>query len=84
MPDTEDQLRTLTVQILEVDRARITGTTRFVEDLGAGSLDTVELLMAFEQEFDIEIPDDVVETLRTFEAAVNYVRANRYLSGSAA
>lgn len=84
MPDTEIQLRLLTAQILGVDPDRILPAARFVEDLGAGSLETVELLISFEQEFDIEIPDEVVESLRTFGAAVNYIRATRYLSGSAA
>lgn len=84
MPDTETLLKLLTAHILGVDPGRISTGTRFVDDLGAGSLETVELLMAFELEFDIEIPDDVVESLGTFGAAVNYVRATRYLSGSAA
>ncbi|MCV2869914.1 acyl carrier protein [Defluviimonas sp. WL0002] len=84
MPDTEIQLRFLTARILDIDAESITPATRFVEDLGVGSLETVELMMAFEHELDMEIPDDVVETLRTFGAAVNYVRANRYLAGSVA
>lgn len=84
MPDTEVQLRLITAQILGIDPDRILHGTRFVDDLGAGSLETVELLMSFEREFDIEIPDDVVGSLRTFGAAVNYIRATRYLSGSAA
>ena len=84
MPDTEIQLRFLTARILDIDAESITPMTRFVEDLGVGSLETVELMMAFEHELDMEIPDEVVETLRTFGAAVNYVMANRYLSNSAA
>ncbi len=84
MPDTEIQLRMITAQILGVDPDGITGATRFVEDLGAGSLETVELLMAFEHELDLEIPDEIVETLRTFGAAVSYVQANRYLTVTAA
>ena len=84
MPDTEFQLRFLTARILDIDAESITPMTRFVEDLGVGSLETVELMMAFEHELDVEIPDEVVETLRTFGAAVNYVRANRYLAESVA
>ena len=84
MPDTELQLREMTAQILGVEASEITPETRFVEDLGVGSLETVELMMAFEHRFDFEIPDEVVETLCTLGEVANYVRANRYLSVSAA
>ncbi|MCU9850444.1 acyl carrier protein [Defluviimonas sp. WL0024] len=84
MPDTEHRLRAITAEILDADPRSIAPVTRFVDDLGAGSLETVELLIAFEDQFGIEIPDDVVETLGTFGAAVNYIRTTRTRAGSAA
>jgi acyl carrier protein len=56
-----------------VDAAKVTPAARFVEDLGADSLDTVELVMAFEEEFDIEIPDEDAEKIRTVTDATAYV-----------
>lgn len=61
---------------LGTDEKDITLDAAFVEDLGADSLDVVELIMAMESEFDLEIPDDDVETISTVEDAVNYIKGN--------
>ncbi len=61
---------------LGADEKDITLDAAFVEDLGADSLDVVELIMAMESEFDLEIPDDDVETIATVEDAVNYIKEN--------
>lgn len=58
---------------LAVDRDEITEDSSFIEDLGADSLDVVELVMAFEEEFDVEIPDEDAEDIRTVEDAVSYL-----------
>ena len=58
---------------LAVDTDEITEKSSFIEDLGADSLDVVELVMAFEEEFDVEIPDEDAEDIRTVEDAVNYL-----------
>lgn len=60
---------------LGVDADKVVGSANFVDDLGADSLDTVELVMAFEEEFDIEIPDEDAEKITTVDAAVSYVGA---------
>ena len=59
-----------------VDKAQVTGETSFVNDLGADSLDTVELVMEFEDEFDISIPDEDAEKIQTVGQAINYVEAH--------
>jgi acyl carrier protein len=61
---------------LGVDRDKITPDTHFVNDLGADSLDTVELVMELEEEFDINIPDDAAEKIQTVGQAVEYIEAN--------
>ncbi|RAK06202.1 acyl carrier protein [Halanaerobium saccharolyticum] len=58
---------------LAVDRDEVTEDSSFIEDLGADSLDVVELVMAFEEEFDVEIPDEDAENIRTVEDAVSYL-----------
>ena len=58
---------------LAVDRDEVTEDSSFIEDLGADSLDVVELVMAFEEEFDVEIPDEDAEDIRTVEDAVSYL-----------
>lgn len=58
---------------LAVDRDEVTEDSSFIEDLGADSLDVVELVMAFEEEFDVEIPDEDAEDIKTVEDAVNYL-----------
>ena len=61
---------------LGVPREKVTPETSFINDMGADSLDTVELVMAFEEEFGIEIPDDAAETIQTFGDAVKFISAN--------
>jgi acyl carrier protein len=55
------------------DRVKVTDNASFIDDLGADSLDTVELVMAFEEEFEIEIPDDAAENIQTFGDAVSFI-----------
>ena len=57
-------------------RSKVTDSASFIDDLGADSLDTVELVMAFEEEFGIEIPDDAAETIQTYGDAVKFITAN--------
>jgi acyl carrier protein len=61
---------------MSVDEAKVTETASFIDDLGADSLDTVELVMAFEEEFGIEIPDDAAETIQSFGDAVKFITEN--------
>ena len=69
----EDKVKAIICEQLGVDADAVTGGANFVDDLGADSLDTVELVMAFEEEFDIEIPDEDAEKITTVDAAVAYV-----------
>jgi acyl carrier protein len=69
----EDKVKAIICEQLGVDAEAVTGTANFVDDLGADSLDTVELVMAFEEEFDIEIPDEDAEKITTVNAAIAYV-----------
>ncbi len=71
----EEKVKEIIVEQLGVDAAKVVTAAKFVEDLGADSLDTVELVMAFEEEFDIEIPDEDAEKIRTVDDAVKYVKA---------
>ncbi|MBI3910009.1 MAG: acyl carrier protein [Armatimonadetes bacterium] len=68
-----DRAKKVVVEQLEVSEDEVTPEAMFVEDLGADSLDVVELVMAFEEEFDIEIPDDDAEKIRTAGDAVKYI-----------
>ena len=69
----EDKVKAIICEQLGVDADAVTGGANFVDDLGADSLDTVELVMAFEEEFDIEIPDEDAEKITTVDAAISYV-----------
>ena len=62
---------------LGVDEAKVTDEASFIDDLGADSLDTVELVMAFEEKFGIEIPDDAAETIQTVKDAINYIESKQ-------
>ena len=73
MSDVEEKVKDIIVEELGVEREKLTGEASFMEDLGADSLDTVELVMAFEKEFDIDIPDEDAEKLRTVGDAMNYL-----------
>ena len=69
----EDRVKAIIVEQLGVDAEEVTAEASFVEDLGADSLDTVELIMAFEEEFGVEISDDEAEKIRKVKDAVEYI-----------
>jgi acyl carrier protein len=70
----EDRVREIIVEQLGVDAAAVTNEASFVDDLGADSLDTVELIMAFEEEFGIEIPDEEAEKLTSVGKSIEYLK----------
>jgi acyl carrier protein len=72
--DIKERVRKIVVEHLGVDEEKVTENASFIDDLGADSLDTVELVMAFEEEFGIEIPDDAAETIQTFGDAVKFIK----------
>ncbi len=72
----EDKVREIIVNELGVEAEKVTPDASFVEDLGADSLDTVELVMAFEEEFGVDIPDEDAEQMRTVGEAVEYLKKN--------
>jgi acyl carrier protein len=76
MPSVEERVKQIIVEQLGVDEGEVTANASFVDDLGADSLDTVELVMAFEEAFDVEIPDEDAEKIRTVKDAVDYVGKN--------
>ena len=73
MSDISDRVRKIVVEHLGVEEDKVLDNASFIDDLGADSLDTVELVMAFEEEFGIEIPDDAAEAIQTFSDAVNFI-----------
>ena len=73
MAAVDDKVKQIIVEQLGVDEAEVTPSASFVDDLGADSLDTVELVMAFEEAFDIEIPDEDAEKIKTVQDAVSYI-----------
>jgi acyl carrier protein len=73
MSDLEEKVKDIIVEELGVEREKLTDGASFMEDLGADSLDTVELVMAFEKEFDVDIPDEEAEKLRTVGDAMKYL-----------
>jgi acyl carrier protein len=74
MSDVLDRVKKIVVERLEVDADKVTEKASFIDDLGADSLDLVELVMAFEEEFGIEIPDDVQEQIGTVGDAVKFIK----------
>ncbi|MDR3049048.1 MAG: acyl carrier protein [Elusimicrobiota bacterium] len=76
MADTENRVKEIIVEQLGVDPAEVVPTASFVNDLGADSLDTVELVMAFEEEFGLEIPDEEAEKIQTVASAIEYINAH--------
>ncbi len=74
--NTFDKVKEIVVEQLGVDEAEVQIDSTFIDDLGADSLDIVELIMAFEEEFEIEIPDDVAEKIRTVRDTVEYIDKN--------
>ena len=77
MSDIEQKVKDIIINELGVEAEKVTPEASFVEDLGADSLDTVELVMAFEEEFGMEIPDEEAEKLQTVGDAINYIRNNQ-------
>ncbi|MBP3726787.1 MAG: acyl carrier protein [Bacteroidaceae bacterium] len=76
MSEIESKVRDIIVDKLGVDESEVTPNASFTNDLGADSLDTVELIMEFEKEFDINIPDDKAETIGTVADAIAYIEEN--------
>ena len=76
MADIEQKVKDIIINELGVEPEKVTREASFVEDLGADSLDTVELVMAFEEEFGMEIPDEEAEKLRTVGDAISYIQSN--------
>ena len=72
----EERVKTIIVDELGVDEGEVTPNARFIDDLGADSLDTVELVMAFEEEFGIEIPDEDAEKITRVKEAVEYIESH--------
>ena len=73
MSDTLEKVQAIVVEHLGVEADKVTASASFIEDLGADSLDTVELVMAFEEEYGIEIPDHAAETILSVGDAINFI-----------
>jgi acyl carrier protein len=73
MSEIAERVKKIVVEHLGVEDVKVTENASFVDDLGADSLDTVELVMAFEEEFSIEIPDDAAEKIATVKAAIEFI-----------
>ena len=73
MSDTLEKVQAIVVEHLGVEAEKVTASASFIEDLGADSLDTVELVMAFEEEFGIEIPDDAAESILSVGDAISFI-----------
>ena len=76
MSDVADRVKKIVVEHLGVEEDKVVENASFIDDLGADSLDTVELVMAFEEEFGIEIPDDAAEKIATVKDAITFIDAN--------
>ena len=76
MSDIEERVKKIVVEHLSIEEEKISESASFIDDLGADSLDTVELVMAFEEEFGVEIPDDAAESIQTFGDAVKSITDN--------
>ena len=70
----EEKVKNLVITQLGVDASKVTNDSSFIDDLGADSLDTVELVMAFEEEFDMEIPDEDAQKMRTISDVIGYLK----------
>ena len=75
--EIEEKVRAIIVEQLSVKSADVSADASFVDDLGADSLDQVELVMKFEEDFDVEIPDEDAEKIQTVRDAINYIQAHR-------
>ena len=76
MSDVAERVKKIVVEHLGVEAEKVTENASFIDDLGADSLDTVELLMAFEEEFNVEIPDDAAEKIATVKDAIDFINSN--------
>ncbi len=76
MSDIGDRVKKIVIEHLGVDAEKVQDNASFIDELGADSLDTVELVMAFEEEFGVEIPDDAAETILTVGDAVKFLEKN--------
>jgi len=83
MPSGDEKVKQIIVDQLGVDEAEVTASASFQDDLGADSLDIVELVMAFEEAFEIEIPDEDAEKIKTVKDAIDYVTAHAKGGGQA-
>ena len=77
MASVEEKVKQIIVEQLGVDEAEVTANASFIDDLGADSLDPVELVMAFEEAFDIEIPDEEAEKIKSVSDAVSYIEKHQ-------
>ena len=77
MSDIGERVKKIVVEHLGVEADKVTENANFIDDLGADSLDTVELVMAFEEEFGVEITDDAAEKITTVKDAIDYIEANK-------
>ena len=77
MSETADRVKKIVVEHLGVEGDKVTEEASFIDDLGADSLDIVELVMAFEEEFGVEIPDDAAEKITTVKDAIDYIDQNK-------
>ena len=73
MSDIQERITKIVVEHLGVEKEKVVNSASFVDDLGADSLDTVELVMAFEEEFNIELPDEAAEKIQTIKDAIDYI-----------
>ena len=76
MSDIGERVKKIVVEHLGIEAEKVSETASFIDDLGADSLDTVELVMAFEEEFGVEIPDDAAETILTVGDAIKFIEQN--------
>jgi acyl carrier protein len=77
MSTTEEQVKKIVVDHLGIEESKVVPDSKFIDDLGADSLDTVELVMAFEEKFGIEIPDDAAETILTVKNAIDFIESKQ-------
>ena len=75
--DISSKVKKIVADHLGIDESKVNEESSFIDDLGADSLDTVELVMAFEEEFECEIPDDVAEKILTIKDAIEYIEKNK-------
>ena len=76
MSDVAERVKKIVIEHLGVEAEKVTEDASFIDDLGADSLDTVELVMAFEEEFGVEIPDDAAEKILTVRDAISFIQEN--------